>query len=207
MNNLIFRSFSTPDFKLNAENEETSPYVSLEKLLDQEEDYPHSSASSSSSSPSSSPTSSSPSSSHELVGGNHMFKRPPRAAALRRGVHVVKPVEAHGCSNQGDGKFSALDASSSGANNKSNEEMDASGRKGNETPTHKISEINRAPDSTYMRKQTKEVQVNRQPVGFDAGLAAAVASRALGGQEETFGGSDSEDESSSSSSSSEGADF
>merc|ERR1712200_350023 len=131
----LLRSFSTPDFKLNAGNEETSPYVSLEKLLDQEEDYPHSSASSSSS-PSSSPTSSSPSSSHELVGGNHMFKRPPRAAALRRGVHVVKPVEANGCSNQGDSKFSALDASSSGVNNKSDEAMDASGRKGNETPTH-----------------------------------------------------------------------
>ena len=131
-----------------------------------------------------------------------MFKRPPRAAALRRGVHVVKPVEANGCSNQG-----ALDASSGGVNNKSDEAMDASGRKGHETPTHKISDINKAPDSTYMRKQTEEVQVNRQPVGFDAGLAAAVASRALGGQEETFGGSDSEDESSSSSSSSEGADF
>ena len=131
-----------------------------------------------------------------------MFKRPPRAAALRRGVHVVKPLEANGCSNQGD-----LDASSGGVNNKSDEAMDASGRKGNETPTLKSSDINRAPDSTYMRKQTEEVQVNRQPVGFDAGLAAAVASRALGGQEETFGGSDSEDESSSSSSSSEGADF
>jgi len=135
-----------------------------------------------------------------------MFKRPPRAAALRRGVHVVKPLEANGCSNHGDGKLSALDASSSGVNNKSDEAMDASGR-GHETPTLKSSDINRAPDSTYMRKQTEAVQVNRQPVGFDAGLAAAVASRALGGQEETFGGSDSEDESSSSTSSSEGADF
>ena len=48
--------------------------------------------------------------------------------------------------------------------------------------------------------------MNRQPVGFDARLAAAVASRALGQQEETFGGSDSESESSSSSSS-ESADF
>ena len=136
-----------------------------------------------------------------------MFKRPPRAAALRRGVHVVKPVAANGCSIQGDGRLLSLDASSSGVNNKSDEAMDASGRRGIETPTHKSSDINRAPDSTYMRKQTEEVQVNWQPVGFDAGLAAAVASRALGGQEETFGGSDSEDESSSSSSSSEGADF
>ena len=133
-----------------------------------------------------------------------MFKRPPRAAALRRGVHVVKPVEANSCSNQG---ALGLDASPGGVNNKSDEAMDASGRKGNETPTLKISDINGAPDSTYMRKQTEEVQVNRQPVGFDAGLAAAVASRAQGGLEETFGGSDSEDESSSSSSSSEGADF
>jgi len=136
-----------------------------------------------------------------------MFKRPPRAAALRRGIHVVKPLEANGCSNQGDSKFSALDASSSGLNNMSEEAMDASSRKGNKSPTHKSPDRGRAPDSTYMRKQTEEVQVNRQPVGFDAGLAAAVASRALGGQEETFGGSDSEDESSSSSSSSEGADF
>jgi len=136
-----------------------------------------------------------------------MFKRPPRAAALRRGVHVVKPVEANDCSYRGDRRLLPLDASSSGVNNKSDEAMDASGRKGNETPTLKSSDINRAPDSTYMRKQTEAVQVNRQPVGFDAGLAAAVASRALGGQEETFGGSDSEDESSSSTSSSEGADF
>ena len=46
--------------------------------------------------------------------------------------------------------------------------------------------------------------MNRQPVGFDARLAAAVASRALGQQEETFGGSDSDSDSSSSS---ESADF
>ena len=70
--------------------------------------------------------------------------------------------------------------------------------------TNKEPGSRRVPDGSYMRRQTEEVQVNRQPVGFDARLAAAVASRALGQHEETFGGSDSDSESSSSS---ESADF
>ena len=77
---------------------------------------------------------------------------------------------------------------------KTNGEPDSSRMPGN----------SRVPDGSYMRRQTEEVQVNRQPVGFDARLAAAVASRALGQQEETFGGSHSDSDSSSSS---ESADF
>ena len=203
------RSFSTPDFKLYSGSEEASPYVSLKKLLDQEEYYPHTSPSSSSSSPSSSPTSSSPSSSHELVGGNPLFRRPPRAAALRRGIEAVKPSIAlgtKGSSTQANGKSAVHVCDTAGGSSGNRKEMDGVGKSDKESDSGRVGDISRAPDSSYMRRQTEEVQVNRQPVGFDARLAAAVASRALGQQEETFGGSDS-DSDSSSSSSSESADF
>ena len=194
--NFVSRSFSTPDFKLYSGSEEASPYVSLEKLLDQDEDNPHTSPSSSSSSPSSS----SPSSSQDLVGGNPLFRRPPRAAALKRGVQAARPSIALSSRSpaQEDGK--AVNGESVGGSSRNDADMDGIGK------TNKESDSSRVPDGSYMRRQTEEVQVNRQPVGFDARLAAAVASRALGQQEETFGGSDS-DSDSSSSSSSESADF
>ena len=208
----LSRSFSTPDFKLYAGSDEANPYVSLEKLLDQEEDYPHTSPSSSSSSLSSSPTSSSPSSSHELVGGNPMFRRPPRAAALKRGAVSLKQSIAVEGNNSMQEDVNAEGSGCGSVEDSDIQTKDMSGRSNIESHNCRLPdgsgspEAIRPPDSSYMRRQTEEVQVNRQPVGFDARLAAAVASRALGQQEETFGGSDSESESSSSSSS-ESADF
>ena len=200
--NFVSRSFSTPDFKLYSGSEEASPYVSLEKLLDQDEDNPHTSPSNSSSSPSSS----SPSSSQDLVGGNPLFRRPPRAAALKRGVQAARPSIAlvNRSPAQEDGK--AVNCESVGGSSGNDEDLDGIGKTNKESESSRVPGSRRVPDGSYMRRQTEEVQVNRQPVGFDARLAAAVASRALGQQEETFGGSDSDSESSSSSSS-ESADF
>ena len=115
----------------------------------------------------------------------------------------MKPSTAQGANasnTQENGKVAVHDCDSVGGSSGNRKERDGVGM------SNKEPEISRIPDSSYMRRQTEEVQVNRQPVGFDARLAAAVASRALGQQEETFGGSDSDSESSSSSSS-ESADF
>ena len=111
-----------------------------------------------------------------------------------------------GSSTQENGKFAAHDGDTAGGSSGNRKEMDGVGKSDKESDSGRVGDISRAPDSSYMRRQTEEVQVNRQPVGFDARLAAAVASRALGQQEETFGGSDSDSESSASSSS-ESADF
>jgi len=190
----LLRSFSTPDIKLYSGSEEASPYVSLEKLLDRDEDHPHTSPSSSSSSHCSSPTSSSPSSSQDLVGGNPLFRRPPRAAALKRGVQAARPSR---------NPAQEVNCDSVGSSSRNDAKIDCIGK-----PNEELVGSRRVPDGSYMRRQTEEVQVNRQPVGFDATLAAAVASRALAGQqEETFGGGSDLESDSSSSSSSESADF
>lgn len=65
------RSLSTPNIKRDICDEVASPYVSLEKLLDQDEDEINQSSSNSSS--------------HEMLGKDQLFKRPSRATALRRG--------------------------------------------------------------------------------------------------------------------------
>jgi len=121
----------------------------------------------------------------------------------------VKPSTAQGANasnTQENGKVAVHDCDSVGGSSGNRKERDGVGMSNKEPEISRIPDISKAPDSSYMRRQTEEVQVNRQPVGFDARLAAAVASRALGQQEETFGGSDSDSESSSSSSS-ESADF
>ena len=138
-----------------------------------------------------------------------MFRRPPRAAALKKCVQTVKPsmvLGTNGSSVQEDGKDAVLDCDSIAKSMDVIGKKDKEARSCREPISTKVLDSGKAPDSSYMRRQTEEVQVNRQPVGFDARLAAAVASRALGQQEEMFGGSDSESDSSSSSSS-ESADF
>jgi hypothetical protein len=168
------RSRSNPDLRPGPGTEAASPYLSLERLLDQDgEDRPVSSNSSNSSS----------SSSHELLGGEPLFRRPPRAAGLRRRLQ--------------------------GGEQEPRGRQEAAGESG-EVDSEARGKGGRRPDCAYMRRQQEEVMVNCQPAGFDGRLAAAAVERGrslmAAGKEEHFG-SDSEDSTSSSSSSSEGADF
>lgn len=134
------RSLSTPDFSApDYVRDSSGPYVSLEKLLDHEDQDGSSSSSSSS---------------HEMLGGDQLFKRPARPAALRKRVH-----------NMASSSLSLREKVPEMPYTKLGEEQEV------RRPEQEIRRQEQAPDSVYTRRRNKEeqeVRVNRQPVGFDA---------------------------------------
>ncbi|XP_023322769.1 uncharacterized protein LOC111697112 [Eurytemora carolleeae] len=147
------RSFSSPDLKRFIGCETSSPYVSLEKLLDtdceveektngfhglKDED-----------------SSSSDSYNRKYNSSKKMFRRPLRPAALKNGTRHRSRVHPHTEHRDGTGLLAGLQKTSEGTE-----------RNGADSSL----------SSVYMNKY-RDVHVNTQPSGFDSRLAAAAVAK------------------------------